>query len=197
MEKTRGFSLLETLVVVTIGLIIAAIAAPDLFGVRRTVNLERLARHVKQDAILAKISALTEGRNVGLVFSQQRGRWYWVMVADGNGNGVSRRDYLAGVDRAIGPRTWLEFLAAGAGCGVPQGWRVPDPSGRGYLPADGLRAGRSNIISFTPRGTATPSSVYFHDGHSRMLVIRVHGGLGRIRVLEWRRGWEQWQEIQF
>jgi len=197
MERIRGFSLVEALVVVAIAGMILAIGAPELFGVRRKVNLERLARHVKQDAMVAKISALTEGRNVGLVFSEDRGRWYWVMVADGNGNGVSRRDYLAGVDRAIGPRVWLEFLAAGAGCGVPEAWAVPDPSGSGLLPADGLRAGRSNIISFTPRGTATPSSVYFHDGHSRMLVIRVHGGLGRIRVLEWRRGWPEWKEVQF
>lgn len=189
--------MVEVLVVMVMLGILTAVVMPELFGVRRTVNLERLARQVKHDAWSAKIAALTEGRNVGLVFAQDRGRWFWVMVADGNRNGVSRRDYLSGVDRAIGPRVWLEFLAAGAGCGVPVGWRVPDPSGSGLLPSDGLRAGRSDIIAFTPQGHATPSSVYFHDGSSRMLAIRVHGGMGRIRILEWRRGWAQWRETQF
>lgn len=197
MGRQCGYSLVEFLVVVTILAMVLAVGAPELFGVRRQVNLERIARKVKHDAMLATIAALTEGRNVGLVFSEDRGRWFWVLVADGNGNGVSRRDYVAGVDPVIGPRVWLEFLAAGAGCGVPPGWNVPDPSGSGKLPPDGLRAGSSNIISFTPLGQATPSTVYFHDGRSRMLAIRVHGSLGRIRVLEWRRGWRGWQEVQF
>ena len=51
-------------------------------------------------------------------------------------------------------------------------------------------------MSFANTGGATPSSVYFNDGRERVLAIRVHGALGRVRALMWKRGWTQWQEIR-
>jgi hypothetical protein len=118
------------------------------------------------------------------------------MVADGNFNGVSRQDFLAGRDRTLGVRTWLEFLSAGTKVGVPDTWRVPDPGGNGFLPPDGLRIGRSNIISFTSTGHATPCSVYFNDGRERMLAVRINGTSGLVRTLEWRKGWRRWQDVR-
>ena len=93
--------------------------------------------------------------------------------------------------------TPVDLAAGGAGPGVLPGVRVPDPSGRGFLggdPDDPIRAGRGNIITFSSRGTATPSSVYFTDFADRMLVLRIYGGTGRINRLEWRRGWTAWRQ---
>jgi prepilin-type N-terminal cleavage/methylation domain-containing protein len=196
MDAHSGFSLSEALVVLALLALVAAIALPNLSETRRKLDLERLARQVAADALRARMEALTSCRNVGLVFSEIEGRPYYVMVADGNGNGVSRRDFLRNVDKALGPRVWLEFLSAGTRLGVPREWQVPDPSGDGTLGEQGLRAGSTAIISFSRFGHATPSSVYFNDGRARVVAVRVHGGLGRIRTLLWQRGWVQWQEVR-
>jgi prepilin-type N-terminal cleavage/methylation domain-containing protein len=195
MRDGRGFSMLELLAVLAILGLVVTITAPDLFAVRRSVNLSRLAKQIASDTTICRVEALTTCRNVGLVFYEEGGRWLYRMVADGNRNGVSRREVATGQDRALGPRVWLEFLSAGTRVGVPPGWQVPDPSGSGTLPADGLRIGSADIISFSARGTATPCSVYFNDGFSRMLAVRVNGEVGRIRALEWRRGWPRWREV--
>jgi type II secretory pathway pseudopilin PulG len=196
MNAHSGFSISEALVVLALLALATAVALPNLSETRRRMDLERLARQVAGDALRARMEALTSCRNVGLVFAELEGRPYYVMVADGNSNGVSRRDFLQNVDRALGPRVWLEFLSAGTRLGVPREWRVPDPSGDGTLAEQGLRAGRAAIISFSRFGHATPSSVYFNDGRERVLALRVHGGLGRIRTLLWQRGWAQWREVR-
>jgi prepilin-type N-terminal cleavage/methylation domain-containing protein len=196
MDTHGGFSLAESLVVLALLALAAAIALPNLSETRRKMDLQRLARQVAADALRARMEALTSCRNVGLVFAEVGGRPYYVMVADGNGNGVSRQEFLRNVDKVLGPRVWLEFLSAGTRLGVPRDWRVPDPSGDGTLGEEGLRAGRSAIISFSRFGHATPSSVYFNDGHERVLAVRVHGGLGRIRTIIWQRGWAGWREVR-
>ena len=93
----------------------------------------------------------------------------------------------------MGPVLSLE--AGAAGPGILEG-PVPDPSGSGVLGgdlSDPIRAGLGNIISFTARGTATPSSVYLTERARRMVVFRVYGGTGRINRLRWQRGWSAWQ----
>ncbi|HUK12335.1 MAG TPA: type II secretion system protein [Thermoanaerobaculaceae bacterium] len=195
MAGNRGFSLMETTVTVGLLALAATVAMPNLFEVRRDVDLHRLARQVFADAANCRLAALTSCRNVGLVFAEQDGRWYYTQVMDGDNDGVSRADFLKGVDKPIGPRIWLEFLSAGTRVGVPVGWHVPDPSGDGYLPENGLRIGNSAIISFSNEGHATPSTVYFNDGQDRMLAIRTNGETGLTRALLWRRGWSAWRPV--
>jgi prepilin-type N-terminal cleavage/methylation domain-containing protein len=195
MRRQDGVSLLELLVVLAIIGLMAAIAGSDLFQVQRSVNLRRLAKQIDYDTRLCHVEALTTFRSVGLIFYQEHAKWLYRMIVDGNSNGLSRHDFEKGIDMPIGPRVWLEFLSAGTHVGVPTEWQVPDPSGEGTLPGDGLRLGRSEIISFSARGTATPCSIYFNDGVGRMLAVRINGEIGKIRALEWRRGWKKWQEV--
>ncbi len=196
MGTERGVSALDMLVTVAILGIVLAMVIPNFRTVRRQGDMERLARQVRRAVLDCRIQAITGGRNVGLVFAQRRGGWYYTMVEDWDGDGVSRRDVETGADRPLSSKVWLEFLCSDAGVGVPAGWRVPDPSGSGWLPGgDGLRIGRAQIVSFAATGGATPSTIYFNDATTRMVAVRIHGGMGRIRVLEWRHGWEQWREM--
>jgi len=188
--------MLEALVALALVALMAAMAIPNLLEVRRRSDHARLARQIAHDTLGCRIAALTSCRNVGLVFAQAHGKWYYVMVADRDGDGVSRRDYLGGVDTPLGPRTWLEFLSYDVRVGVPAAWRVPDPGGSGTLPPDGMRTGNSDIIAFSHLGHATPCTVYFNDGRERMLAVRVNGSSGVIRVLAWRKGWSEWRETQ-
>jgi prepilin-type N-terminal cleavage/methylation domain-containing protein len=194
--REQGMTLVEVLVVLVLVAITVAISIPNLQTIRRKGDLERVARQVRSDLLRSRIAALTGRRNTALVFTEAGGRWSYRLHADGNGDGVLRRDILAGIDQPIGPTVRLDFLCSDAGIGVPSGWVVPDPSGRGTLaPGDGLKIGSARIVSFSPELGATPSSIYVHDATERMVVLRIHGGLGRVRVLQWRRGWEAWREL--
>lgn len=196
MRGQRGVSLMEALVVVSLIGLAVAVATANLVRVRETVDLRRLGRQIAADALHARIEAFTSCTNVGLVFAEEHGKWYYCPVEDRDHDGVSRRDFLSGVDRPIGPRVWVEFLSGGVRLGVPAGWQVPDPTGSGTLPPDdGLRIGLAAIMSFSPTAGATPCSVYFNDGRERMLAVRVAGGNGRIRLLEWQKGWPRWREV--
>lgn len=196
MSSERGVSALDMLVTVTIVGMVAAMVIPNFATVRRQTDMERLAREVKRAVLDCRIQALTGGRNVGLMFARESGGWYYTMAEDWDGDGVSRRDVETGVDQTLGPRVWLKFLCSNAGVGVPDGWRVPDPAGSGWLPSgDGLRVGSAQIVSFSPTGGATPSTVYFNDATTRLVAVRIHGGMGRVRALEWRHGWPQWREM--
>lgn len=197
MNGNRGHSVLEVVVVIALAALLLAAAGLDLSFVRRRDDLHRLGRQLLAATLQCRIAALTGRRNVGLIFATQGDKWFYSVVEDRDGDGVSRRDWAAGVDVPIGPRVWLEFLSQGARVGVPDGWQVPNPSGRGMLPADdGLRLGDAAIVSFSPRATSTPSTVYFHDGRDRMLAVRVPGSTGKVRLLEWRRGWQRWHEVK-
>jgi len=196
MREQRGFSLLEVLAVLAIVGLALAVTVPNLEQFKRSSDLVRLARQIAADGLRCRMEALTSCRNVGLVFADIEDHSYYVMVADGDDDGVSRADYLRGIDRAVGPKVWVHFLSGGTRLGVPAAWRVPDPSGSGVLDARGLRVGSSGIMSFSKSGGATPSSVYFNDGRDRVLAVRVNGEVGRIRALLWRRGWKAWREIK-
>jgi prepilin-type N-terminal cleavage/methylation domain-containing protein len=196
MSARSGYSLIEALAVLAIVGMAIAVAVPNLQDFERTQDLARLARQIAADALRCRMEALTTCRNVGLVFGDVEDRSYYVMVADGDRDGVSRADFVRGVDKALGPKVWVHFLSLGARLGVPAAWNVPDPSGGGTIAGRGLRIGTSGIISFSHTGGATPASVYFNDGRERMLVVRVNGELGRVRAMVWCRGWERWHEIK-
>jgi hypothetical protein len=175
---------------------VAALTIPRLDTAMRQVRLERLARQVASDTHRCRAAAVRLRRNVGLVFTQEGSRWSYKAVVDGDGDGVSRRDVEGGVDRQIQPKVAIDSLCPGARLGVPAGWRVPDPSGRGRLRSgSGVRAGRWGIISFSSLGDATPATLYFNDGRERLLAVRIYGGTARIRALEWRLGWPSWRRV--
>jgi prepilin-type N-terminal cleavage/methylation domain-containing protein len=196
MNAWRGFSMIEGLVALALLGLVVALAVPNLAEIQRRSDLAGLTQRVVDDTRRARMEALMSGRGVGLIFAQERGRWFYTMVADGDGDGVSRSDLRYGIDKPLGAPIWLEFLSPGAGMGVPTGWRVPDPGGSGWLPQDGLRLGRSDILAFSRFGQATPSTMYFNDGQRRMFAVRVNGDTGRIRVIAWERGWRQWRDTR-
>ena len=118
----------------------------------------------------------------GLVFEQgEDGSWRCFIAKDGDGDGILRRDIQRRVDPIVSEVIFFE--AGAAGLGILRSEFVPDPSGRGRLRGnlrDPVRAGRGDIITFTRRGTATPSSLYFTDYSSRMRVLRVYGSYDTI-----------------
>jgi hypothetical protein len=168
---------------------------PTLAEARRAAALRGVAARVWGMMVRCRAHAIMRKRATALVFERDGvSGWRCFIAEDGDGDGLRRTDLDSGRDRVIGEVLALDGVTAGLGilADVP----VPDPSGRGILGGDlqdPVRAGRGDIITFTPRSTATPSSVYLTDHHGRMRVLRVYGGTARVRTLVWREGWPRWR----
>jgi hypothetical protein len=132
--------------------------------------------------------AVTHGVYTALRFeAAPEGGWHLSTYADGNRNGVLSADIRSGVDKRVsGPRQ----LTTGAGdVRVAINPSTPAiPPDRGMLDvADPIRFGQSNMLSFSPLGTATPGTFYL-AGDFAQVAVRVNPGTSRVRMMVCRRG---------
>ena len=191
-----GISLVELVVVGVILGIILTVTLPELNEARGAAAVGGASRRMQGLLFRCRAVAVMNGRACAVVFERRRdGSWHCFIAQDGDGDGIRRAD----IDRLIDPiiSEVILFETGEAGLGILRGEFVPDPSGRGRLRGnldDPVRAGRGDIITFTPRGTATPASLYFTDHRARMRVLRVYGGTGRVISRVWRSGWPKWRE---
>lgn len=191
-----GMSLIEALSVAAALAIVLTAVLPDLGEIRRAAALSAASSQLKGLLFRCRAYAVMNRRATAAVFEQRPdGSWRCFIAVDGDGDGIRSRDIRGLVDPVVGEI--LHFEAGGANLGILRGEFVPDPSGRGRLRgnlSDPVRAGRGNIITFTPRGTATPASIYLTDHRARMRVLRVYGGTGRVISRVWRSGWPEWRK---
>jgi hypothetical protein len=193
--REHGVSLLEAVLVTAILVIVITTALPQLESMRRAAALRSASSHLKGLLYRCRAYAVMNVRSTAAVFDQRPdGSWRCFIAVDGDGDGIRSRDIRRLIDPVVGEV--IHFEAGEAGLGILQGEFVPDPSGRGRLRgnlSDPVRAGRGNMITFTPRGTASPASLYLTDHRERMRVLRVYGGTGRVISRVWRSGWPKWR----
>jgi hypothetical protein len=195
--RQSGRTLVELVVVLSLTAMMAVAGIPELAEARRAAALRGVAGKVWGLMVRCRAHAIMRKQSTALVFERVDGSaWRCFIAEDGDGDGLRREDLDSGRDRVIGEVLALNGITAGLG--ILTEVRVPDPSGRGPLGGDlddPVRAGRGDIITFTPRSTATPSSVYLTDHHGRMRVLRVYGGTARVNSLVWRKGWAGWRSV--
>jgi type II secretory pathway pseudopilin PulG len=188
-------SLIEVVALLAVVAVVATVAMPALGEASRAAALAGAEGRMRGLMFRCRAVAVMNQRATGLVFERRPdGGWRCLIGADGDGDGILRRDLERGIDPVISEI--VEFAPRKAGIGILQGESIPDPSGRGRLSgdlSDPVRAGRGDIITFTPDGHATPASVYLTDHHARMRVLRTYGASGRVISLSWRSGWSEWR----
>lgn len=196
-DRQRGRTLVGLVVVLCLTAMIITAGIPTLTEARRAAALREASGRLWGMLVLCRANAIMRCRATALVFERtEDGAWRCFVAEDGDGDGLRRADMEAGRDRVIGEVLHLEGTTAGLGILADR--RVPDPSGSGRLDGnfdDPVRAGRGDIITFTPRSTATPSSIYLTDYHDRMRVLRITPGTGRVYGLVWRTGWKKWRTV--
>jgi len=194
-HRISGYSVTELLVVTAVTGLLVLAGVPLANDAARAAAMNRATAQVHGLLVRCRAVAVLHGRRCAVVFDREvGGSWQCFVAEDGDGDGVRRSDISSGEDTVVG--RVIAIAAGGAGPGILQDASVPDPSGKGRLGGDlgdPIRAGRGNIISFSSRGTATPSSVYLTDNSRRMVVLRIYGGTGRINRLSWQRGWSGWK----
>jgi len=190
----RGHSMVEVMTVLVLIGCTTLIALPRLAEARRAAALRSLAQQLSGLLHRCRAEAVLHHQNTALVFDRGQ-HWVCYAAVDGDGDGVRRDDLAAGRDRVVSRPLRLE--AGGSAPGFLDARAIPDPGGSGWLggdPDDPVRAGRGDMISFSPVGSATPASVFLTDHHSQMRAVRVFGATGRARCLIWKPGWPDWKE---
>ena len=122
------------------------------------------------------------------------GSYRYAYYADGDGDGIRRADIDSGRDPRIGNERDLASRFTGVDFGLLDVAIPAIPPGRGKLtPSDDpVRFGRSDIITFTPRGTASSGTLFVSDGHSTVVAVVLYGHTGRVRIWRYDRTRDRW-----
>ena len=186
--RNRGFSLVEMVISIAVLLIMLAVGLP-LFRARfADAHLLGAARQFESRFRLAYSIAVRSGVYTAIRFERlENGGVLYAVYADGNGNGVLSADIKKGKDRLIEGPLALTGGAPGVWVGFNPG--VPElPPEHGILSGDPVRFGVSDMLSFSPLGTATPGTFYLAGDHAQA-AVRVNGGTARVRLMLWRGRW--------
>jgi type II secretory pathway pseudopilin PulG len=180
MEE-RGVTYLEMLVVVTLILFGIGVAAPAIRAYSAEAHLLGAGREFKVQFLKARSTAARSGAYTAIRFERDGELATYSLYSDGNWNGVRSADIQSGVDRRVGGPFPLSGGSADVRVGFNPG--VPAvPPDTGFLSGDPIRFGSTDILSFSPIGTATPGTFYL-AGDGVQAAVRVNPGSARVRLL--------------
>ena len=168
---SRGYTLVEILFVTALIAIVSAMAAPQSLAALDRTRAAAAARYLASRMAMARSHAVMRSANVALRFDERPSGITFRMFADGNRNGVRTTDITSGVDQPLDPPASLSDLFPGVAIAVS-----------GVAGDDPIRIGSSNLLSFTPVGTATAGSIYVRGRDGSQFVVRILGATGRVRV---------------
>jgi len=188
----RGFSLLELLTTLAIACLLAAIAMPHLAAYTVQAQILAAGKVFEAEFLRARSAAVRGNVRTAIRFEPRGdGGYDFSVYADGNNNGVLSADIRRGVDPRLSGPFPLSGGAPGVRVGILPGTPAIPPE-RGLLDTgDPIRFGRSNMVSFSPEGTATPGTFYLAGRHLQA-AVRVNGMTSRVRLLIYSNG--RWVE---
>jgi Tfp pilus assembly protein FimT len=190
MSRT-GYSLLELMVCLSLAALTFALSGPALLAARDDALAAGAADYVVSELHGARMEALKRRASVAVRFEAAGEDFQMAVYVDGNGNGVRSADIARGEDTLIRTRWVLQEQFAGVRFGFEAG--VPDADGGDTSSnTDPIRVGVSRMLSFSPNGTSSSGTVYLHGRGPHQLAVRVLGGTGRIRSLQYEFGARRW-----
>jgi len=195
VQRERGFHLVELLVVMSLTGLLLAVSIPSLMTMSRRLRVELAANEIVGLLRRARSRAIREGFNVGLKLFLSGSRVSYGLYRDGDGDGVRSSDIADGTDPPLEPIRELGHLGAHVRFGFPAGEapRDPgDPRRRLTRLDDPIRLNRSDMASFSPLGTSTPGSLYLTDGLTHLVVVRLFGRTGKVKVMLYDSESETW-----
>lgn len=188
-RNTAAFSLIELMLALGVGSILAAVAAwHTTAGVER-YRAQGAVRYVAARLQAAREESVARGVFVAVRFEGTGPALRFTTYADGSRNGVSAQEIADGVDRMLGASGDLSEFA-GVEFGVEPGQVGPD--GAVLTSGDPIRFGTSRMASFSPSGTSSSGSVYIRSRRGGEYVVRVFGDTAKIQPLRFDRRRSQW-----
>jgi type II secretory pathway pseudopilin PulG len=190
--RSHGYTLIELMFALGLSVTLGAVATPQLLTTVDDVRAAGAVRYLNTKLQRARMEAVVRSADVGLQFVAAGNGYTVTAYRDGNGNGIRTRDIQRGVDLPIGSLDRLPDLFAGVDFGALPGLPSVDPGGT-PPGSDPIRLGSSNILTFTPLGTASSGSLYVRGRRNSQYVVRVIGETGKTRVLKFDAVSQQWK----
>lgn len=187
----EGYSMIELMFVVGLAATVTGIAVPQSRWALDEARTLGAVRYLTSRIHQVRMEAVKRSQSAGLRFATSDDSYTYAAYADGNRNGLRTVDIADGIDAAVYPTERLSDLFAGVEFGALPGLPSVDPS----APAPGsdpIRLGASNLLTFSPIGTATSGSLYVRGPRSAQYVIRIFGETGRTRTLKFDARTRQW-----
>jgi prepilin-type N-terminal cleavage/methylation domain-containing protein len=182
LVRERGFSLIELLCVLAGILVMAGVSLPYIRAYAVEAHLMGAGRTFVGEFRRARSIAIRRNTQTAIRFESRDGVDYYSTYVDGNRNGVLSADIASGVDKRISGPLRLDGKAPGVRVGINPGVPAPPPETGPLDPSDPIRFGASNMLSFSPIGTATPGTFYL-AGETLQAGVRVTGGSSRVRLM--------------
>lgn len=191
---TAGYTLVELVVVIGLVCVVLTAAIPTFDAAADSADAVGAARYLAAAVARARLEAVRGRRAVAVRFARQTPVTF-VVVVDGDGDGVRVNDIAAGIDRPVGVADRLEdhFPRARFGISGP----VPgiDDSPRLTAVDDPIRFGAADQLTLTAAGTATGGTAYLTSRAGVQLAVRISGITGRTRVLRYDRARAAWRPL--
>ncbi|MGH9797549.1 MAG: hypothetical protein ACRD5D_05265, partial [Candidatus Polarisedimenticolia bacterium] len=174
--------------------LLATVSAPAALERLARARVAAAGREIAMEMARLRAEAITGGRHTGLRLEWRGGSYRFAPHADGDGDGIRSEDAAAGIDPPLRPARDLRSRYAGIDFGLLDAAIPEVPPGTGALAphSDPVRFGRSDIVSFSPRGTSSSGTLYISDGRRAVAAIVLYGGTGRIRVWSYDRHHGRW-----
>ena len=189
----RGAALIDLIFACGVIAVVAAIAIPNLHASRDRDAAVMAARHLASRITVLRFEAVRRNRAVAMRLDPDELGRFGTFV-DGDGDGVLQNDIDDGVDVRLDSETHLAHYFEAVAFAVPSD--VPSPEGGGTIAAgsDPLRIGNSNLLSFSPLGTATSGTLYLAGRGGTQVCVRILGVTGRVRVLRFDSASGAWRQ---
>lgn len=193
----RGYTLIELLLVMALSSLLVMLGYPPFLRASSAMRLHLAADQVAGALQTARLYAIRYSAYVAVKFrTEADGSTTYALYRDGDGDGVSNRDIIAGTDPVVWAPRPLSYLDGDPRLGFPPGPppRHPgNPSRRLDRLEDPIRFNLSDLASFGPLGTATPGSIYLCDDYLHLAAVRVDSMSGSVVVVTYDRESETWK----
>ena len=189
-----GLSLAETSLALALLALLVLASAPLTAATLSRARVAAAAMEMAGSFARLRAQAIAEHRRVALRFTTGAGAPSFAVYADGDGDGVRSDDIALGRDPLLEAARDLPSRYEGIDFGlldvaVPE---VPPQSGAIPPGSDPIRFGSSDIVTFTPWGTATGGTVFVSDGRDTVCAVVLYRKTGRIRTYRLDRSAGRW-----
>ena len=140
MKNSKGFSIVETIVVMALLAILSAIAVPSLIGQRNNANIRDAVSMIRGDFEMARSRAIRENAFVPVIINTDG---YTIFIDDGSGGGVAENWVRDGGERILCNRKLPTGIQIGLTqttfpANVTNDAKITRFNGRGYIANTGI-----------------------------------------------------------